>query len=122
MGDTTTTAAACTQPLSTPSSEEQQPATAAVPSGQRQQVFHLWQHRILCQELSQELAETGTDYKSEPRQEAEGASEARQAELHHVGRHSGGSTRHDWYLFRFELPYCHSFLFWCITQFYQRKI
>jgi hypothetical protein len=85
MGDLTTTAAAGTQPLSTPSSEEQQRITAAVPLGQRQQVFHLWQHRTLCQELSQEPAEAGADCKSEPRQEAEGASEASQAELHHIG-------------------------------------
>jgi hypothetical protein len=34
MGDPTTIAAAGTQPLSTPSLEEQQPARAAVPSGQ----------------------------------------------------------------------------------------
>jgi hypothetical protein len=34
MGDPTPTATAGTQPLSTPGSEEQQPATAAVPSGQ----------------------------------------------------------------------------------------
>jgi hypothetical protein len=36
MGDPTTAAAVGTQPLSTPSSEEQQPATVAVPPGQRQ--------------------------------------------------------------------------------------
>jgi hypothetical protein len=41
MGDPTT-AAAGTQPLSAPSSEEQQLASEAVPSGQRQQMFHLW--------------------------------------------------------------------------------
>jgi hypothetical protein len=34
MGDPTTAAAADTQPLSALSSEEQQPATAAVPLGQ----------------------------------------------------------------------------------------
>jgi hypothetical protein len=50
---------------------------------QRQQVFHLWQHRTLCQELYQKPV--GVEYKSEPRQEVEGASEARQAELHHIG-------------------------------------
>jgi hypothetical protein len=35
--------------------------------------------------LPQEPAETGTKFQSESRQEAEGASEARQAELHHHG-------------------------------------
>jgi hypothetical protein len=34
MGDPAPAAAAGTQPLSTPNSEEQQPTTAAVPSGQ----------------------------------------------------------------------------------------
>jgi hypothetical protein len=59
--------------------------------------------------MPQEPAEAGTEFQSEPRQEAEGASEARQAEFHHVGGHSRGSTRHDWYLFRFELSCSHSF-------------
>jgi hypothetical protein len=71
-------------------------------------MLHLWQHQALCQELSQKLAEAGSECKSEPRQEAEGASEAGQAELHHIGQHSRGSTRHDWYLFRFKLPFSHS--------------
>jgi hypothetical protein len=35
--------------------------------------------------LPQELAETGAKFQSKPRQEAEGASEASQAELHHYG-------------------------------------
>jgi hypothetical protein len=48
-------------------------------------MFHLWQHWTLRQELPQESAEVGAEFKSEPRQEAEGASEARQAELHHYG-------------------------------------
>jgi hypothetical protein len=54
--------------------------------------------------LSQEPTEAGAECKSEARQETEGASEAGQAELHHIGGHSGGSTRHDWYLLCFELP------------------
>jgi hypothetical protein len=83
MGDPTTTAAAGTQPLSALSLEEQQLAIAAVPSGQRQQMFYLWQHWAICQELPQEPA--GAEFKPEPRQEAEGAGEARQAELHHDG-------------------------------------
>jgi hypothetical protein len=35
--------------------------------------------------LPQEPAEEGTEFQSEPWQEAEGAIEARQAELHHHG-------------------------------------
>jgi hypothetical protein len=67
-------------------------------------MFHLWHHWTLCQEFPQKLAEAGAKCKSEPGQEAEGASEAGQAELHHTGCHSGGSTRQDRYLFCFELP------------------
>jgi hypothetical protein len=48
-------------------------------------MLHLWQHWTLCQELPQEPVEAGAEFQSEPRQEAEGASEARQAELHHYG-------------------------------------
>jgi hypothetical protein len=88
MGDPTTTAAAGTQPLSTPISEEQQSVVAAivaVPPEQWQQMLHLWQHRTLCQELSQKPAEAGSECKLELRQEVEGASEAGYAELHHIG-------------------------------------
>jgi hypothetical protein len=85
MGDPTTIGAAGTQPLSALSSKEQQPATAAVPSGQRQQMFYLWQQWALRQKLPQEPAEAGAKFKPELRQEAEGAGEARQAELHHDG-------------------------------------
>jgi hypothetical protein len=49
------------------------------------QVFHFWQHWTLRQELPQEPAEAGADFKSKPRQEAEGAGDARPAELHHYG-------------------------------------
>jgi hypothetical protein len=35
--------------------------------------------------IAQEPAEAGTEFQPEPRQEAEGASEARHAELHHHG-------------------------------------
>jgi hypothetical protein len=48
-------------------------------------MFHLWQHWTLRQELPLEPAEAGAKFQSEPRKEAEGASEAGQAELHHVG-------------------------------------
>jgi hypothetical protein len=48
-------------------------------------MFHLRQHWTLCQELPQEPAEAGAKFQSKPRQEAEGASEARQAELQHYG-------------------------------------
>jgi hypothetical protein len=40
-------------------------------------VFHLWQHRTLCQELPPEPAEAGAECESESRQETEGASEGR---------------------------------------------
>jgi hypothetical protein len=70
MGDPAIAASAGTQPLSAPSSEEQQPAAAAVPSGQRQQMFHLGYHWTLRQELSQEPVEAGAEFQSEPRQDA----------------------------------------------------
>jgi hypothetical protein len=35
--------------------------------------------------IAQELAEAGTEFQSESRQDTEGASETRQAELHHHG-------------------------------------
>jgi hypothetical protein len=43
------------------------------------------QYQTLCQELSQKPAEAGSECESESRQEAEGASEAGQAELYHIG-------------------------------------
>jgi hypothetical protein len=61
MGDPTTAAAAAgTQPHPVSSSKEQS-AAAAVSPGKWQQVFHVRQHRTLCQELPQELAEAGAD-------------------------------------------------------------
>jgi hypothetical protein len=54
MGDQATLAAAAvgTQPLSSSHPKEQlASAAAAVPPGQWEQVFHLWQCGPLCQEL-----------------------------------------------------------------------
>jgi hypothetical protein len=48
-------------------------------------MLYLWQHWTLRQELPQEAAEAGAEFQSKSRQEAEGASETRQAELHHHG-------------------------------------
>jgi hypothetical protein len=54
MGDPATPAAAAgTQPLFSSRSKEQSASVAtAVPPGQWEQVFHLWQCGPLCQELS----------------------------------------------------------------------
>jgi hypothetical protein len=66
-----------TQSSSSSSLEEcQQPApAAAVPPGQWQQMFHLWQHRPLCQRLSSEQAKASSKCKSESGKEGEIASE-----------------------------------------------
>ena len=84
MGDQATSAAAVasTQPLSSSHPKEQlASATAAVLPGQWEQVLHLWQCGPLCQELSQEPAEAST--KSRQGKKAEGASQAREAQLHY---------------------------------------
>jgi hypothetical protein len=66
MGDQATSAAAAgTQPLSSSRSKEQSASAAvAVPPGQWEQVFRLWQCGPLCQELSQEPAEADASTKS----------------------------------------------------------
>ena len=84
MGDQATSAAAAagTQPLSSSRPKEQSAsAAAAVPPGQWEQVFHLWQCGPLCQELSQEPAEADASTESRQGKKAEGASQAREAQL-----------------------------------------
>jgi hypothetical protein len=87
MGDqATSTAAARTQPFSSSRSKEQSTsAAAAVPPGKWEQVLHLWQCGPLCQELPKKSVEA--DASTEPRQgkKAEGASHAREAQLHYSG-------------------------------------
>jgi hypothetical protein len=83
MGDQATSAAAAgTQSLSSSRSKKQPASAAAVPPGQWEQVFHLWQYGPLCQELSQEPAEADASTKSRQGKKAEGASQAGEAQLH----------------------------------------
>jgi hypothetical protein len=87
MGDqATSTAAASTQPLSSSCPKEQSAsAAAAVPLGQWEQVLHLWQCGPLCHELPQKSAEADASTKSRQGEEAEGASQTREAQLHYSG-------------------------------------
>jgi hypothetical protein len=87
MGDQATLAAvASTEPFSSSRSKEQSTsASAAVPLGKWEQVLHLWQCGPLCQELPKESAEADASTKSRQREEAEGACQAREAQLHYSG-------------------------------------
>jgi hypothetical protein len=86
MGDQATSAAASTQPFSSSRSKEQSTsAVAAVPPGKWEQVHHLWQCGPLCQELPNESAEVDASTKSRQSEEAEGASQAREAQFHYSG-------------------------------------
>jgi hypothetical protein len=89
MGDQATSAAVSTQPLSSSRPTEQSTRTAAaVLPGKWKQVLHLWQCGSLCQELPKESAEADASTKSRQREEAEGASQTREAKFHY----SGGAT------------------------------
>jgi hypothetical protein len=87
MGDQATSAAAAsTQSFSSSRSKEQSTsAAAAVSLGKWEQMLHLWQCGPLCQELSKELAEADASTKSRQGKKAEGASQAREAQLHYSG-------------------------------------
>jgi hypothetical protein len=87
MGDQTTSAAAAiTQLFSSSRSKEQSDSTAAaVPPGKWEQVLHLCQCGPLCQKLPKESAEADASAKSRQRDEAEGASQGREAQLHYSG-------------------------------------
>jgi hypothetical protein len=86
MGDQATSAAGSTQPFSSSRSKEQSTSVVvAVPSGKWEQVLHLWQCGPLCQGLPQESAEADGSTKSRQRKEAEGASQAREAQFHYSG-------------------------------------
>jgi hypothetical protein len=84
MGDqATSTAVASTQPFSSSRSKEQSASAAAVPPGKWEQVLHLWQCGPLCQKLPKESAQADASTKSSQREEAEGASQTREAQLHY---------------------------------------
>ena len=101
MGDQATSAAAAagTQPLPSSRPKKQSASAAAVPPGQWEQVLHLWQCGPLCQELSQEPAEADASTKSRQGKKAEGASQAREAQLHCSRGSARRSSYHDRYLF-----------------------
>jgi hypothetical protein len=82
MGDQATSAVASTQPFSSSRSKEQSTFIAAsVPPGKWEQVLHLWQCGSLCQELPKESAEADASTESRQAKKAEGASQAREAQL-----------------------------------------
>jgi hypothetical protein len=84
MGDKATAAAASTQPLtSTRPKEQSTPAATTVLPGKWEQVLHLWQCGSLCQELPKESAEADASTKSRQREEAEGASQTKEAKFHY---------------------------------------
>jgi hypothetical protein len=85
MGDQATSAAAAsTHSFSSSRSKEQSTsAAAAVPPGKWEQVLHLWQFGPLCQELSKKSVEADASTKSRQGKKAEGASQAREAQLHY---------------------------------------
>jgi hypothetical protein len=85
MGDQATSAAvAGTHSFSSSRSKEQSASAAAsVPPGQWEQVLHLWQCGPLCQELPKNLEEADASIKSRQGKKVEGASQAREAQLHY---------------------------------------
>jgi hypothetical protein len=85
MGDQATSAvAASTHSFSISRSKKQSAsAVAAVSPGQWEQVLHLWQRGLLCQELPNKPAEADANTKSRQVKKAEGASQAREAQLHY---------------------------------------
>jgi hypothetical protein len=84
MGDQATSVAASTQSFSSTRSKEQSPSAAATVSpGKWEQVLHLWKYGPLCQELPKESAEADTTTESRQGKKAEGASQAREAQLHY---------------------------------------
>jgi hypothetical protein len=88
MGDhaTSAAAAAITQSFSSSRSKEQSTSAAAsVLPGKWEQVLHLWQCGPLCQELPKESAEVDANTESRQGKKAEGASQAREAQLHYSG-------------------------------------
>jgi hypothetical protein len=87
MGDQATSAvAASTQSFSGSHSKEQSTSTAAtVLPGRWEQVLHLWQCGPLCQKLPMESAEADASTESRQGKKAEGASQAREAQLHYSG-------------------------------------
>jgi hypothetical protein len=87
MGDQATTAAAAsTHSFSSSRSKEQSASVAtAVPLGKWEQMLHLWQCGPLCQKLPKKSAEADASTKSRQGKKAEGASQAREAQLHYSG-------------------------------------
>jgi hypothetical protein len=87
MGDQATLAAAAsTQSFSSSRSKEQPTSVAiAVSSGKWEQVLHLWQCGPLCQKLPKKSTEADASTESRQGKKAEGASQAREAQLHYFG-------------------------------------
>jgi hypothetical protein len=85
MGDQATSAAvASTQSFPSSRSKEQSTsAAAAVLPGKWEQVLHLWQCGPLCQELFKKSAEADASTESRQGKKAEGASQAKEAQLHY---------------------------------------
>jgi hypothetical protein len=78
--------AANTQSFSSSRSKEQSTSAAAsILPGKWEQVLHLWQCGPLCQELPKESAEVDASTESRQGKKAEGASQAREAQLHYCG-------------------------------------
>jgi hypothetical protein len=90
MGHQASTAAASTQLFPRSCSKEQSALViaATVPLRERKQMLHVWQHRPLCQGLPTKSAKTDASTQPRQREEAESASQAREAQLHY----SGGAT------------------------------
>jgi hypothetical protein len=87
MGDQATLAAiASTQSFSSSRSKEQSTsATVSVLPRKWEQVLHLWQCGPLCQEFPKESAEANASTELRQGKKAEGASQAREAQLHYSG-------------------------------------
>jgi hypothetical protein len=89
MGHQAATVVASTQLFPCSRSKEQlaSAATAVLPR-ERKQMLHVWQCKPLCQELPAESAKADASTQPRQREEAESASQAREAQLHY----SGGAT------------------------------
>jgi hypothetical protein len=84
----TSATAASTQPFPRSRSKEQSAATATVPPREWKQVLQVRQCGPLCQELPTESAKADASTQPRQREEAESASQIREAQLHY----SGGAT------------------------------
>jgi hypothetical protein len=85
MGHQAAVAAASTQPFLLSRSKEQAASAtaAAVPLREWKQMLHVWQYRPLCQELPVESAKADASTQPRQREDAESASQKREAQLHY---------------------------------------